>query len=221
LASDSLCHLLGIVPSQADHRQRPFVVVRRKLLVEDIELFSPILTERLELRPLTPDDAECLFAYRSDPNVAKYQGWQPRTLIQTREFINKLSDVAPDTPGTWFQCALVHRASGELVGDCGLHFVKDDLKQCEIGITVSRSHQRNGYASEAVHAALEYLFVGLSKHRVFASIDPRNTSAIELFKRVGMRQEAHFVESLWLNEEWVDDLIFAMLDREWRPRRRA
>jgi RimJ/RimL family protein N-acetyltransferase len=184
-------------------------------------LLSPIITERLELRPLTLGDAECLYAYRSDPNVAKYQGWKPASVDEAQEFFNKLTNIAPNTPGTWFQLALVHRASGELVGDCGLHFLKDDNRQCEIGITVSPLHQRRGYAREAVQSALEFLFVGLGKHRVFASIDPRNTPAIELFKRVGMRQEAHFVESLWLNGEWVDDVIFAVLQREWRSRQRA
>ena len=182
------------------------------------ELLIPIITQRLELRPLTLHDAEAMFAYRSDPSVAKYQGWKPESVEQTREFINTLSGVEADTPGTWFQLGLVHRASGVLIGDCGLHFLEDDRRQSEIGITLSPSHQRHGYALEAVRAVLEYLFTGLGKHRVFASMDPRNTAVIELFKRVGMRQEAHLVESLWLNGEWVDDVIFAILEREWRSR---
>jgi RimJ/RimL family protein N-acetyltransferase len=184
-------------------------------------VFSPILTERLELRRLMPDDVDALFAYRSNPSVAKYQDWKPASVAQTREFVEKLSGIEPDTPGTWFQLAIVHRVSGELVGDCGLHFLKDNRRQSEIGITLSPSHQRQGYALEAVRAALEYLFTALGKHRVVASIDPRNTSSIALFKRVGMRQEAHFVESLWHNDEWVDDLVFAILNREWRSRQPA
>jgi RimJ/RimL family protein N-acetyltransferase len=67
-------------------------------------------------------------------------------------------------------------------------------------------------------ALLEFLFAKLAKHRVFASVDPRNTAAIALFTRVGMRKEAHFIQSLWLNGEWVDDVIFAMLEREWKLR---
>jgi len=30
-----------------------------------------------------------------------------------------------------------------------------------------------------------------------------------------MRREAHFVENVWLEGEWCDSLIFAMLAREW------
>lgn len=31
-----------------------------------------------------------------------------------------------------------------------------------------------------------------------------------------MRQEAHHRESLWFRGEWVDDVIFALLDHEWQ-----
>jgi RimJ/RimL family protein N-acetyltransferase len=31
-----------------------------------------------------------------------------------------------------------------------------------------------------------------------------------------MRREAHMIESLWINNEWVDDVVFAMLRKEWR-----
>jgi RimJ/RimL family protein N-acetyltransferase len=36
-----------------------------------------------------------------------------------------------------------------------------------------------------------------------------------LLQAVGMRQEAHFRESLWFHGEWADDVVFAMLAGEW------
>jgi RimJ/RimL family protein N-acetyltransferase len=33
-----------------------------------------------------------------------------------------------------------------------------------------------------------------------------------------MRQEGHLVESTWAKNEWTDDLLFAILEREWRGR---
>ena len=60
------------------------------------------------------------------------------------------------------------------------------------------------------------MFETLGKHRAFASVDPRNAPSIALFERAGFRKEAHHVESLWLMGEWVDDVILALLAREWR-----
>jgi RimJ/RimL family protein N-acetyltransferase len=54
---------------------------------------------------------------------------------------------------------------------------------------------------------------------VFASVDPRNHASIALLRRVGMRQEAHFRQSLWWRGEWVDDVIFAVLQSEWKDSR--
>jgi RimJ/RimL family protein N-acetyltransferase len=88
--------------------------------------------------------------------------------------------------------------------------------QAEVGISLAPLHQCKGFAAEALLSVFEFLFTELGKHRVFASIDPGNTASLALFSRVGMRKEAHFVESLWSKGEWVDDVIFALLDREWR-----
>jgi RimJ/RimL family protein N-acetyltransferase len=143
---------------------------------------------------------------------------EPDSIEQTRTFIDNTSSIEPDTPDTWFQLALTHRASDQLIGDCGIHFSSSEPWQAEVGITVARSHHRQGYASEAVHHLLQFLFTALGKHRIFASVDPRNSAAIALFSRVGMRKEGHFVESLWWKGEWVDDVVFAILDREWRAR---
>ncbi len=62
---------------------------------------------------------------------------------------------------------------------------------------------------------LGYLFGPTGQHRVFGSVDPRNTASVRLLESVGMRREAHFRESLWHKGEWVDDVIFAMLQTEW------
>jgi aminoglycoside 6'-N-acetyltransferase len=36
-----------------------------------------------------------------------------------------------------------------------------------------------------------------------------------MLEAVGMRQEGHLVDSTWSKGEWTDDLLFAILRREW------
>jgi RimJ/RimL family protein N-acetyltransferase len=80
---------------------------------------------------------------------------------------------------------------------------------------VSPAHQRQGFGSESVTNLVSYLFYNCGKHRVFASVDPRNEPSARLLRRVGMRKEAHFRQSLWFKGEWVDDMIFGVLESEW------
>jgi RimJ/RimL family protein N-acetyltransferase len=173
--------------------------------------------ERLLLSPLVPADAVPLFAYRSLPEVCRYQSWEPTRVEDAEAFIAGLAGVAFDTPGTWFQLGVRLRRGGELVGDVGVHFIEDG-EQVEIGFTLAPRAQGRGFATEAVTALLGTVFGELGKHRVTASVDPRNEASVRLLRRVGMRQEAHLVRSLRFKGEWADDLVFAILDSEWSSR---
>jgi RimJ/RimL family protein N-acetyltransferase len=174
-----------------------------------------IVTRRLTLAPLATGDAVALFAYRSLPEVTRFQTWQPSSLEDALRFVEACNAVAFDTPGTWSQLGIRLRESGQLVGDLGVHFLEDGA-QVEIGFSLAPASQGRGLATEAVRGVLDHLLVRLHKHRVIASVDPRNEASLRLLRRVGMRQEAHFRESLQFGGEWVDDVVFAVLASEWR-----
>ena len=182
-------------------------------------VFENIETHRLRLRPLLPGDAAEVFRYRSNPEICRYQNWEPGSIEEVHEFIVRMTSVEPDTPGTWYQLAICERETGRLVGDCGLRFPLGRDYEAEFGISLAPEFHGMGYATEALDAVLSYLFDRLEKHRVFGSADPRNLASLRLMERVGMRREAHFRESLWSKGEWADDVVHAMLRSEWQERR--
>src|SRR5688500_4902548 len=105
-------------------------------------MFTRIETERLVLRRFTDGDAEPLLAYRSDPEVARYQVWQPWDDPQVaRDWVATVKDGEPGTPGQWFQFAI--DAEGVMVGDVGLR-TDTDPRVMEIGFTLSRGAQGKG-----------------------------------------------------------------------------
>ncbi|NPD68484.1 GNAT family N-acetyltransferase [Lichenicola cladoniae] len=181
-------------------------------------MFAGLTSQRLILRPLLASDAAGLCGYRSDPQVARYQSWTGFDEADAIALIAEQEDLEPDLPGTWLQLALIETASNMMVGDCGLHFLESDTNQVELGITLSRSHQRQGYGAEAVRRVLVYLFDELGKHRVFAITDADNHAAVGLFRRLGFRQEAHFVEHVYFKGTYGSEFVFAMLAREWPAR---
>lgn len=172
-------------------------------------------TERLILRPMQKSDAEAVFSYRSDAETNKFQGWIPETPDDVIRFTEQRIVPAMNVQGTWFQFVVVRKDSLELIGDIGLHFFDPENKQVEIGCTIGKKHQRQGFAREALTEVVKFLFTELNKHRLIASVDPRNLGSIQLMKSLEMRQEAHFRESLFIGGEWVDDLIYAILKRDW------
>ncbi len=176
---------------------------------------TAIRTPRLLLDALKPADAETLFAYRADPEVARFQGWCPADVEEARAFIDAQSRLSFDHANGWVQCAIRLHKYGELIGDLGLNLPADREATVEFGISIAPAHQGHGYACEAVKACFERVFGTLGRHRIHASVDPRNLASVAMLKSLGMRQEAHHRESLWLRGEWLDDMIFALLKREW------
>ena len=67
-------------------------------------------------------------------------------------------------PGQWFQIAIALRETNLLIGDCALQVQANDVRQATIGVTLARSHQSFGYATEALSSLLDYLFFELGLH---------------------------------------------------------
>jgi aminoglycoside 6'-N-acetyltransferase len=181
--------------------------------------FEALRTARLTLRRFRAEDAAALAAYRSDPDVARFQGWEsPFLEEQAAAFIAELAGTHPDTAGEWFQLAVTETATGELVGDVGMGPDGDDPRLARIGFTVAPARQGRGLATEAVTAVLDHLFRVRGKHRVAADCDVRNTASVALLERVGMRREAHHLASSWWKGEWTDEYVYAVLADEWLAR---
>lgn len=172
-------------------------------------------TQRLRLRQLRGDDAAALCAYRSLPEVARFQSWESFGMGAAIRLIEEQDGLSPDTPGTWFQLGIVDRATDRLIGDCGLHFRADEPKQVELGITLAPACQRNGFAREALGGVVGHVFGSLGKHRIMAVTDADNHAAANLFHRLGFREEGHFIEHVRFKGAWGSEFLFALLRREW------
>jgi RimJ/RimL family protein N-acetyltransferase len=66
---------------------------------------------------------------------------------------------------------------------------------------------------------LQLAFDEFGLHRVIGRLEPRNAASARLLERLGMRQEAHFVENEFVKGEWQSEAVYAILDREWRAER--
>ncbi|MEV6409994.1 GNAT family protein [Kribbella sp. NPDC051718] len=177
-----------------------------------------ITTERLELRRFQPEDAAAFSAYRSVPEVARFQSWNaPFSPEEAQRTVARFAEGDPLQPG-WFQYAIA--LDGQLIGDIGLNTF-DNLMQADIGYTLAPEYQGKGYATEAVGGLLDQLFTVRELHRVSAEVDARNVASARLLERLGFQQEGFRPQNTWFKDEWTDDLLFGLLQSNWRSARSA
>lgn len=94
------------------------------------------------------------------------------------------------------------------------------LMSCAAGWAALVPYAGAGHMTEGLGLALEIAFTQLGLHRVEANIQPNNERSRELAVRCGFRMEGFSPRYLRVGDLWRDHERWAILDDEWRLRRR-
>lgn len=177
----------------------------------------PIETARLLLRPFTMDDLDALYAIQSRAGVTRYLYWEPRSREEVRESLAaRTRYTALDAEGDTLVLALERRDSGAMIGDVNLHWLSATHQQGEFGFVLHPDHHGQGFGREAAVEMLRFGFEQMRLHRIIGRCDGRNEASAHLMERLGMRREAHLRENEFVKGEWCDELVYAMLTKEWQ-----
>lgn len=185
------------------------------------DLTWPKSTERLVLRPMTADDVDAVWVYRSEPEAST---WLERLDTERDSIEQHLLNRDGDPQ-------LVAEFDDDVIGDLMIA-VRDGWSQeevrdsaagveAELGWVFTPEQGGNGLATEAVEEVLRICFEDLGLRRVVADCFDGNEPSWRLMERVGMRREGHAVrESLHREHGWLDRYSYALLADDWRARSR-
>jgi RimJ/RimL family protein N-acetyltransferase len=146
-------------------------------------------TDRLILRSLEETDLEDFLEYRSDPEIARYQSFEPFNREEAAAYIACMKDRQFGGLDQWVQLAIVLKSNSKLIGDCGVGLSEQDGLTAEIGCSISRAYQGNGYAAEALSAVMKFLFETAEVSRVIAVTDVLNGPSIKMIEALGFKDE--------------------------------
>jgi RimJ/RimL family protein N-acetyltransferase len=138
---------------------------------------------QVSIRPLQEQDAYTSVKWRNDPEVFKYTGntYDHEILLETElEWIRKV--IANNNSGKEYRCAIL--ADNEYVGNIYLTDIENKSAHYHIFVG-DRRYWGKGIAKHASIQILNYAFYNLGLEYVVLRVKKQNTSAYELYKKLG------------------------------------
>lgn len=175
--------------------------------------FPVIQTQRLYINALTLDDIPSFYAYRTHPDIVRYQGVFPRNEDDVKQLVEEQNRAPFGKVNQWFQFALRLLPQQTIIGDIGLQFNATFIPQVEIAYSIAPDYQRKGFARESVQALIEDLFINRNIKTISATIDVRNTASESLLKSLGFHRVAFRPHACYLRGEWCDEADFGLFSK--------
>ncbi|WP_299657922.1 GNAT family N-acetyltransferase [uncultured Tateyamaria sp.] len=166
---------------------------------------------RVLLRDVVPGDVDARFALGNTPDIIKMFGGDP----------TQVRDITRDAAEAWVTAqktepyAWVIEVADRLLGAVRLHTLNPADKRAQIAIGIlDPSALGKGFGTEAMQVLARHAFETMGMHRLGCRVLAFNDRAIASYEKVGFVVEGREREAALIGQEWHDDLIMGLLDRD-------
>lgn len=185
--------------------------------------FNPpnLTTDRLLLRMATREDVPAILDYYLE-NQAFLTPFEP---ARCTEFY---------TPGFWREqvdkaqfefsygqslklCLFTKQVPKVIIGKINFHQIQRGVAYaCVLGYSLSARNEGQGYMTEALRSALDYMFTVQQMHRISANYMPRNQRSGNVLRRLGFVVEGYARDYLLIAGHWEDHILTSLLNPHWQ-----
>ena len=171
-------------------------------------------TPRLILRRITMKDAQDIFAYSKDPEVARHVLWDAqKDLSEAKEYCRfMMRRYRQDLPSSW---GIIDKASGRLAGTIGYMEYREEHGSVEVGYSLARHMWNGGYMTEALRRVIAYTFEAMDVNRIEAQHELDNPSSGRVMEKCGMKKEGVLRQRLYNKGKYVDVALYAILQSDY------
>ena len=184
-------------------------------------MFRRTVAPGIEIKLLEVSEAKPLFALaeRNRDRLRRWLPWvdQTRAAEDVRLFILRVteqyhSNLGPQT-GIW--------VNGALSGTLGCHPIDWSNRNCSLGYWIDAGQEGKGIITRCCGVMLDYVFDELGLHRAEIRCGTANQRSCAVPERLGFTREGVVRQAEWVNDHWVDLIVWGMLEEDWRRHRRS
>jgi ribosomal-protein-alanine N-acetyltransferase len=171
-------------------------------------------TTRLRLRQFRAEDTDAMHECFADPEAMRFWNRPVHTKqIETERVVRNCIECTPSYYRFW---AVAEAETDRCLGLVNYHDGHIRSKRVAIGYIIKPARHRQGIATEAVSAMLDFCFAELGLHRVQAFIHPDNIGSRMLVEKLGFRCEGLLRDNLRVGDVWRNDMLYALLETDRR-----
>jgi len=187
--------------------------MNKKINDKIFESFPNLESKRLIFREFVENDVSDLFQIRSNDQIMEYMdSYTHQTIQDSEKLINDIQKSFKDKTGiNW---AIIEKSTNQLIGYFGFWRLIPDHCRAEIGYALRPEHWGKGYMKEAIITLVAFGFNNLKIHSIEANVNPKNESSIHLLTNLGFKKEAYFRENYFYNDQFIDSMIFCLLETD-------
>ena len=171
--------------------------------------------KKVNLRPLSQDDAVQFITWMNDPEVTSYLATtKPITLSMEKIWIEHINK--SDTEIV-FTIEAIDDIEPTVIGSIGLHKIDWLNSSAEFGIVIgNKAYWENGYGTEAAGLIIKYGFESLNLHRIESAAYKFNKRSIALHKKLGFDVEGNRKKAVYKNGTYHDVITFGFLSKKYK-----
>ena len=169
------------------------------------------------LRELRAADAAPLFALLTTEEVARFISPPPDTIEGFERFIGWT--LRQRAAGTYACFAVTVAGFDTAIGIFQVRSLEPGFGTAEWGFAIGSDFWGTGVFQEGAAMVLDFAFDTIGVHRLEARAATRNGRGNGALQKIGAVQECHLRRSFKKDGEYIDQMLYSMLDTDWRGSR--
>src|SRR5204863_1179568 len=177
----------------------------------------PVLCGRqVTMRELRASDAPSLFALLTEEEVSRFISPPPSTVEGFERFI--AWTLRQRATGTYACYAVTLHGFDTAIGIFQVRETEPGFTTAEWGFAIGSPFWGTGVFEESANLVLEFAFDTLGVHRLEARAAVRNGRGNGALAKIGAVQEGVLRKSFLKNGEYLDQVLWTILDEDWTAR---
>jgi [ribosomal protein S5]-alanine N-acetyltransferase len=173
--------------------------------------------KQVVLRELRASDAASLFALLTTEEVARFISPPPSTVDGFERFI--AWTIRQRAAGAYACFAVTLRGYDTAIGIFQIRETEPGFGTAEWGFAVGSAFWGTGVFQDGAELVLDFAFETLGVHRLEARAAVLNGRGNGALQKVGAIQECLLRKSFLRNGQYLDQMLYAILDADWRESR--